>query len=828
MALYTQLVCAVALPDFVRDAVQADPQVREQVHFYRQVVEDHEVALSGWRPSLDLSATTGLVTQKDPTSDSFDRSQADLTLTQNLFNGFDTRNHMRQAKSRMTSAIYQLYDTADNAALEAIRAYLDLLSEISLIALADRNVKSHERILSQIQEQSAAGIGHGSDIEQTEGRLASAKASLVGQQNNLQDALTRLHKVLGRYLQTGEISEPEVPTLPPGTIEELIEEALLNHPALRSARQNIQAARFDYQRSRRSNFPQLDLQLQQSVGNNIGGIDNNRNERSVMLSLQYNLYRGGADLAEQRKKISELQELQAFQSRVRRQVIDALRLAWMADRALAEQIPFLNQHVKKAQQTLDLYHEEFFLQKRDLLDVLDAESELNSAQKRATQAHYDALAARFRVYESLGKLFQSLNLAVEASKEDLHIADIRAKGVDSSELDTDRDRDEHTGDGDQCDNSRSGTVVDNFGCETRIEPRFGYLSTNGTPTANDDFLDTEPNTALSIAPEDLLKNDTDPDGDRLSIDGFSKPNLGSVIKDADGYLIYAPPRNYTGSAKFTYTIRNMRGATSSAQVAVRIGAKGTGNFPSTLRVVFTYKQLSLNRESQDRLDKMLNDMRHVPNIVIDIRTYTDDIGSHDYNQRLSERRAQALRQLLIGRGFDGNRIHAAGMGESDPIADNATEEGRELNRRGEITFELDNQQRSIAVEPHPIKNHRSEPNPLDKTDVKHIQFAYKQAGLTPDSMAIIDLYTEQILRSPRALIEIRAYTDNVGSESYNRQLSSKRAEEIKQLFIERGVDGSRIQIYGMGESDPIADNSTEEGKARNRRAELHLHLEQQN
>ncbi len=696
---WAQSAHATTLGEFVHDAVQADPQVREQVHVYRQILQDRTIALSGWRPSLDISASTGIVSKKAPSSRDFSSSQIDITLTQNLFNGFDTTNQIEQAKARMTSVVFRLFDTADNTALEAVRAYMDVLSERKLVELARQNVESHERIFAQIREQSRAGIGRRSEIEQTEGRLAGAQASLVSQQNNFLDALTQLHKVLGRYLDPNTLEDPETPPMPTGALEELIDQSLTQHPALESARKNIEAAYSDYRRSRHTNLPRLDLQLQQSAGDDVGSVAGSHSERSVLLSLKYNLYRGGADEAEQQKKISAINEHRAFRQRVQRQVIDTLRLAWAADRALNEQLPFLRTHVEKARETVALYEEEFFLQKRDLLDLLDAESELNSARKRNTESYYESLVARFRVYEGLGRLFEVLGLKVEATQDDLRIADIRAKGADSIMHNPDTDRDGAGTERDQCDNSLVGGKVNSFGCGTTGDVNFGYVSENRAPTALPDTLTANAGTALDIAPTELLANDIDPDGDSLTITGHDNPSRGSLMSDAEGYLVYAPSEGFHGSDIFSYTISDGKGGVSSAKVTVQV-APAAGEPPNRASgktaddveyLRFGYKQTGLTAESEAILDVYAKQLRAFPAATLEIRAYTDNIGSAAYNRRLSSRRAEQIKRLLVNRGIPGHRVSAIGMGEDNPIADNSTEEGRARNRRAELDLQLSEQ-----------------------------------------------------------------------------------------------------------------------------------------
>jgi adhesin transport system outer membrane protein len=587
---YGSSAYGMELKDFVSDSIKADPYVLEQIHVHQQAIQDEGIARAGYLPSVDFTAVTEDWKNR-PTDNSIgSTTEGSITLTQNLFNGFDTWYAQLQTEARTTSAVHRIHETADNQALDAIQAYLNVLSEYQQLTLAKQNVKNHEKILAQLQEQSSGVTVKLSDIEQTEGRLASARSSYVNQQNNLQDALTEANKLLGRNIDPATLVDPVPPGLPEGDVEDLIKKALAEHPALKSAQYNIEAVKNNYKRGRSPWYPTIDLQLNRSVGHNVGGIAGAEEEQSILVSLQYNLYNGHADVSELKRRIAAIHEQDAFRSRVHRQVVDALRLSWTADKALHEQLPYLRTHVERASTALEYYYEEFLLNKRDLLDVLDAESELNTAQKDEISAIYDAIAARYRVYEGMGKLFPALGLQVEIGEKDLQIADIGTNNIYSlyekdtgkpgyytPKVDPDFDKDKVLLETDTCANSEVDSTVNEFGCVSKFEPDFRYVSFNNPPTASDDSLTTVAGQALDIAPTDLLGNDSDADGDRLKIDEYSEPGNGSIILDAEGYLIYSPNEGFTGTDTFTYTTTDSYGGTSTATVTIQVGAPNSGN-----------------------------------------------------------------------------------------------------------------------------------------------------------------------------------------------------------------------------------------------------------
>ena len=103
-----------------------------------------------------------------------------------------------------------------------------------------------------------------------------------------------------------------------------------------------------------------------------------------------------------------------------------------------------------------------------------------------------------------------------------------------------------------------------------------------------------------------------------------------------------------------------------------------------------------------------------------------------------------------------------------------------------------------------------------------IEFDFGKATIKPSSSAVLYHAADAIMGAPKARIEIAGYTDNVGSSKLNLRLSANRAKAVKAYLVERGVPSHQLTTKGYGASEPVADNTTDEGRSENRRIEFHV------
>lgn len=126
---------------------------------------------------------------------------------------------------------------------------------------------------------------------------------------------------------------------------------------------------------------------------------------------------------------------------------------------------------------------------------------------------------------------------------------------------------------------------------------------------------------------------------------------------------------------------------------------------------------------------------------------------------------------------------------------------------------------AAAPAPAPVAAPAPAPAPV-MPDLKGANFDFDQAYIRQEDFANLDHDVSTLKQWGDVKVEVAGHTDSIGSDEYNMGLSVRRADAVRSYLIDKGIAADRLIVKGYGESQPVADNSTDAGRAQNRRVEL--------
>lgn len=412
---FSGVAIAETLKEVVTLAIETNPQVTSSAKKKDAADSAIDAAKGGYYPKIDFLYGAGREQSQNPTTLAttsgyvhLNRKQEGIVLNQMLWDGFGVKSEVDRRRAISESSAHRVYGTAEDIALQAADAYLDVLKNRDLVSYAKDNLAAHQKTFGQVKLRSDKGVGRRADLEQIDARFALATSNLQSAESVLRDAEIAYLKVVGKA--PVNLTMPAVPQNIPRSVDEAVKTGLANHPIMKAANTNVDEAQAQRETARSFISPRLEVEASYSNNKNIDGVEGPNRDRMVMLWLKWNLFRGGFDyhrLGETGHQIDEATEIARNTSR---QVENAVRLAYNAYATARDRLPSLDRYVKSSDATRDAYTKQFDIGQRTLLDLLDSENEFFTARTTYTTARFIEISARYRILNAMGLLLSTLDV----------------------------------------------------------------------------------------------------------------------------------------------------------------------------------------------------------------------------------------------------------------------------------------------------------------------------------------------------------------------------------------------------------------------------------
>lgn len=411
-------VCmAEKLEEVVKQATKTNPAILVQTA--RRYAQDNQLseAVAGYLPRIDFAAAYGrdhnanyFTRLENPTNGdlTLTKSEAGFSIRQMIFDGFAVKGEVEANSARVKSSSYQVLAKLDEVIIQVTAAYIDTIMLRSIFMHAKENLISHQALVDQINSDEISNVQKG-DLGLAKSRLSLAQTILLDLQKDIRDSQANYIRVVGA--KPGVMFRPDAPEKKlPNSEDAAVAVALNNNPQIFMANAEINAARADKRASKANYFPKFDLEIAGTNNNNVDGYNQHTNSLSAMLQMTYNVFRGGKDVAAERKSAWAIEEKKQLLNENMRDIEQSMRHVWSAFTNYKGQLMYLKDRVDSMQQTRDAYYKEFTDGNRRILDLLDAEDELYIAKSNYVTAQYKELLSRFMILHGMGKIREYFNI----------------------------------------------------------------------------------------------------------------------------------------------------------------------------------------------------------------------------------------------------------------------------------------------------------------------------------------------------------------------------------------------------------------------------------
>ncbi len=404
---------AQALEDVLVDLIHEHPQIKSATKTLATARKEIDKAAAGFLPTVNLANDIGQEYINSPgeraTGDdkisSRTKTVSTMTVTQNLFQGYATTSAARTAFLNKMVAQHTLNTVEQDVLLEGATVYIDVLRQNQLVELSTQNEETIQIQLNLEDERVQKGQGIAVDVLQSKSRLQLAKERRIRFSGALEDAVSRFVQVFNKNPDLGTMREPQPSAdLVPEDINAAIDIARYEAPGVLTSEFQLAVAKENRRAVKADLFPSLDLVTTMNYEKHNGGTIGTRRDMSVILQSSWDIFTGLTTRANVSQAATDFAASRDNFEFARRKAVEGVRIAWENLRTRRDQFEQLQNAVNIAEEVFDARRKLRAAGKEQLINVLDAESEVTNARINLTSSRFDLRLAVFQLLRAMGRL----------------------------------------------------------------------------------------------------------------------------------------------------------------------------------------------------------------------------------------------------------------------------------------------------------------------------------------------------------------------------------------------------------------------------------------
>lgn len=410
---------AASLSESVSRALSTHPSMQARKATEDMAGEAVREQKAGYFPVLGANARAGRINDDNDTTRNLTGGDASswlgegsVTLTQPLFTGFGNTNRVAAAKNRLLSERLSTSGAAEDVAMKAARAHLNLMRTKELLDLATDYMKKIEERKGSISLMLSEGAADEAELLQADEILMAVRTTRLGYEEAFRQAEADYIEVVGSPPDSRlEFGAATWDRQIPGTLDEAISRTTAESPRIKAADRIVAALGREAEVEKSTLYPQLNAELsylQRDQHEELGG---EASSAQAMLKMSWNFSTGGAQLARVDRSLAERREAQARKEGIRRMAEHDVRQKFTAMQIVDKQFALMTDRAEAAEKLVGNYTAQFEGGKQTNLQLISANSRLFDAKASRTDAHYRRLLSRFELLGAMGRLRDGLAAA---------------------------------------------------------------------------------------------------------------------------------------------------------------------------------------------------------------------------------------------------------------------------------------------------------------------------------------------------------------------------------------------------------------------------------